>query len=78
MIRGIMGKAKNETISAWKKINTRRYIFYVNRKEEDVIEWIDSHPKRQQYFVGLIKADMEKNAKNTKGRTPEDDDQGTL
>ena len=70
-----MGKAKNETISAWKRINTRRYIFYVNRKDEDVIEWIDSHPKRQQYFVGLIKADMEKkNGKNTLVRATEEID----
>ena len=70
-----MGKAKNETISAWKKINTKRYIFYVNRKEEDVIEWIDSHPKRQQYFVSLIKADMEKkNGKNTLVRATEEID----
>lgn len=53
---------QNEYIKEFNKTNYKNIAIRINKKEIELIEWLDSKPSKNAYIIDLIKRDMKNNS----------------
>jgi hypothetical protein len=48
-------------IKEFNKKTYKRYIVQIRNERVDLINWIDQHPSKNAYIIGLIEKDMNQN-----------------
>lgn len=48
-------------IKDFNKKNYRKYEIRIRKERNDLINWIDQHPSKNAYIIGLIEKDMNQN-----------------
>lgn len=52
---------QNEYIKQFNKKNYKNIAIRINKKETDLISWLDKQPSKNAYILELIRNDMKKN-----------------